>query len=109
MMRTWGRAWEIVEREHRGVVAQYRRINDAGCEGTSATATWSHQENSPTRPSSARSNRETTKGVVHTTRRASLDDASVPLFAPPRGCGGGSAKSKATRILWDALKLCHLT
>jgi hypothetical protein len=77
-------------------------LDEAGHEGTSGTTARDHRENLPPRPSSRRSNRETMEGVLLTTRRALLDDALGPSSTPPRGCGGGSARSKVARILSDA-------
>jgi hypothetical protein len=41
-------------------------------------------------------------GAAHATGQASLVDASGPSSAPPRGYGGGSARSKVVWILSDA-------
>jgi hypothetical protein len=41
-------------------------------------------------------------GTSRAARTASIDEALGPLAAPPRGCGGGLTKNKATRILSDA-------
>jgi hypothetical protein len=66
------------------------------------TSTQSYQVNSPPGPSSGRSNRGMNEGVVHATRRASLDDAPGPSSTSPRGYGRGSVRNKVARILSDA-------
>jgi hypothetical protein len=39
-------------------------LDEIGRNGTSATTTWSHRENSPPRPSSGGLNRETEEGAM---------------------------------------------
>jgi hypothetical protein len=79
-------------------------LDETGHDGTSATTARSHRENSPPRPSSGRSKKETATGATLMTRRALLDDALMPSSTQPRCCGGGSVRNKAARILSDALR-----
>jgi hypothetical protein len=75
------------------------KLDTATQEGASAQ---SYQGNSPLRPSSGWSNRGMEGGAMHATRLTSLDDAPGPTSALPNGYGGGSARSKAARILSGA-------
>jgi hypothetical protein len=77
------------------------KLDKAGREGASAQ---SRRESLPPRPSSERLSRRVNEGTVLVTRRALVDDALGPLSAPLRGYGGGSARSKAARILSDTPK-----
>jgi hypothetical protein len=47
---------------------------------------------------------KTGEGTSCVAKGASVDEAPGPSYAPPRRCGGGSAKNKATQILSDAVE-----
>jgi hypothetical protein len=47
--------------------------------------------------------KRTSEGTSRAARETSIDEALGPSSTPPRGCGGGSAKSKAAQILSDTL------
>jgi hypothetical protein len=78
-------------------------LREADHECTSTTATQRHREDSASRPqpSSKGSKGEGREGAVNAAKKTLLDQAPGPLSAPPKGCGGGFVRSKATQILSD--------
>jgi hypothetical protein len=79
------------------------KLDKAGPEGTSVIAPWSPRGDPashchPDLIGSKRMRGDASRVVG----RVSFDEALSPSFAPPKGWGGGSAKSNTARILSDA-------
>jgi hypothetical protein len=87
-----------------GLWREINNLDEASCEGTSSTATQNHREDPASHPlsNSGGSKRKVREDVVHAAEKASLDETPGWSSAPPRGCVGGSVRSKATWILSDA-------
>jgi hypothetical protein len=76
---------------------------DVTCrEGTSVTAMRGHLEDPALLIQPRSDGSKPREGTLNTGKRASLDQASGSSYATLKGCGGGSARNKASRILSDA-------